>query len=161
MHVEHDFVTVTPPAEIFQQISTALRAMGFTVESQDDLALSARKGKPKPGKAASVDELPQTVKLRYDRGRVELAVAAELKGKTGGVLPEQQALLIARRLEAAVRPDLNTSHLAKSWNDLLTDINDHRRSHGRKRKVAWIALSIFMLLVVAAVVAAVMSFESY
>lgn len=158
MHVEHRFVTTAPAAETFTTIARTLNSLGFRIDHEDGSGLKASKGLNKAAKAKSVSELPQSVKVNFDRGRVELAVGAELKGKTGGHLPEHQALLVAQIIEADLTSESEAARLRSAWQDLEIQIWEHRDRQARKRTMAWLGVIGLIVFVIVAIVAAAVVF---
>lgn len=142
-------------------IADTLGSLGFSIDQRDERGLKATKGVKTAAKAKSVAELPQTVKVNFDRGRVELAVGSELRRKTGGALPQNQAMLIAHLIEAELNDEAQALRCRQSWGELQIQIADNRQSQSRKRILAWIALGVFVLLVVAAIIGAAIAFSPY
>ena len=79
MVIEHVFITTKDAPEALRLASEFLTAQGFAVQGQDGFqlggwtALEVTRGKANAGRAKSVEELPQRVKVEWDRGRVTVA----------------------------------------------------------------------------------------
>ena len=90
MLVEHTFVTTMDAAEALAAVSDLLRARGFAPDDPPGRAaagagpvppsaspnmLELRRGKKNPARAKSALELPQHVRVEWDRGRVVVAAS--------------------------------------------------------------------------------------
>lgn len=89
MVVEHSFVTTLPESAAFERACSFLQARGFTpiqspVVSPSTAPLEFRRGKTNPARARSVSELPQTVRVEFDRGRVSIAASITPSAHWGG-----------------------------------------------------------------------------
>jgi hypothetical protein len=89
--IEHTFVTTLEAAEALEATSSFLQARGFTMSSAAGLAggssvgrLEMLRGKENPARAKSVAELPQTIRVDFDRRRVTLAVSITPSATWGG-----------------------------------------------------------------------------
>ncbi|GAI96088.1 unnamed protein product, partial [marine sediment metagenome] len=74
MLVEHVFVTTYEEDEALQRARQLLAYFGFRVTSSTSGKLVMTSGKKKPT-SRKVADLPQTVQLNYDRGRVSVGAA--------------------------------------------------------------------------------------
>ncbi len=98
MIVEHQFITTLPPDDYTMLATAFLRDIGFTAHSDEHHSVIGRRGKSGATYAKSADQLPQNVRLSYDRGRVNVAVSVETaKLKLKNTQP--YALAIATGLE--------------------------------------------------------------
>jgi hypothetical protein len=79
--IEHTFATTSDAAATFDAARRLLAEAGYIVESSNESLLDARRGKKTALVARCIEELPQRVHLAFDRGRVDLAVMAEIRGK--------------------------------------------------------------------------------
>src|SRR6188474_2921057 len=86
MIVEHVFITTMEAPDALRLASQFLSSRGFEAVHQEAFQLGApdtwnvlemRRGKKTPAKAKSHLELPQQVRLEYDRGRIALAASAQ------------------------------------------------------------------------------------
>src|SRR6266550_777518 len=84
MLVEHAFITTLEASDALQLASRFLNARGFEAVAQNAFALGPggwnvlemTRGKRKAQRAKSVVDLPQQVRLEWDRGRVTVAASA-------------------------------------------------------------------------------------
>jgi hypothetical protein len=95
MVIEHTFVTTLEPNDTMRAAAEYLSARGFTradpaagfdVSGQPQAwtSLEMRRGKKKAARARNVLQLPQTVRLEWDRGRVNVALAIAANSAWGG-----------------------------------------------------------------------------
>jgi hypothetical protein len=80
--IEHSFVTTRDSRDALRAAGDFMSDLGFdpcTSEKPDSAEWS--RGKPTARKARRLSELPQRVRLEFDRGRVALACSVEFKGK--------------------------------------------------------------------------------
>src|SRR3954452_20642571 len=84
MVIEHQFVTTMEGSDAMRAASEFLTARGFAVKGQNDFAvgggwttLEVIRGKSNAARAKSIAELPQRLRLDYDRGRVTVAATLE------------------------------------------------------------------------------------
>ncbi len=83
MVVEHTFVTTLPPQEALKKASQFLARGGFVAKSQTAFALDqtawttidVRRGKTTSTKSSAIPDLPQQIRLEWDRGRVSVAAS--------------------------------------------------------------------------------------
>ena len=78
MIVEHSFVSPKPPEELFAAARTFLTVRGFVpkvVSAETPFSLEFRRGRIKPARNLSILELPQLIRIDWDRGRVQLALS--------------------------------------------------------------------------------------
>ena len=88
MVIEHTFITTMEAADALRAASEFLTARGFSVNRESAFAvggggggqwdtLEVTRGVKSAARAKSVAELPQRVRLEFDRGRVTIAAAIE------------------------------------------------------------------------------------
>ena len=84
MVIEHQFVTTMDAPEAMRTASEFLTSRGFAVKGQNAFAvgggwttLEVSRGRKNAARAKSVAELPQRVRLDFDRGRMTVAAAIE------------------------------------------------------------------------------------
>jgi hypothetical protein len=167
--VEHTFITTIPPAEAMGAASAFLQQRGFVPPPQTEFALGpqawatleVRRGVANPARAKTVLDLPQQVRLGWDRGRVEVAASVTPKPRgsgrpfvpTGvltsgdwGTTKSQDAavgqllLTIARCLELLLA-HRNADQAAAEWehfHNMAREIGERQRR--RSRRIAMIAV---------------------
>jgi len=88
MVIEHTFVTTLEQADALQTAESFLNARGFTPEQSiangSSTMLHMRRGTTNAAKAHSVAELPQFIRIDFDRGRVALAASITPSPAWGG-----------------------------------------------------------------------------
>lgn len=87
MVIEHTFVTTLDAPDALQTASAFLRERGFSPAENDSgtgARLEMSRGKTNPARARSVAELPQSIRLDFDRGRIALAAAVTPSPVWGG-----------------------------------------------------------------------------
>lgn len=89
MVVEHSFVTTLEAEPALATAAELLQLRGFTraalVQGAPGSApFEMRRGKKAASSARSVSQLPQTVRLYWDRGRVTIALSIEANSVWGG-----------------------------------------------------------------------------
>ena len=82
MVVEHTFVTTLEAPEAMRAVGTMLAELGFVAEVQNAFAMETawnaielRRGAAKSRRGRGLLQWPQQVRVEWDRGRVEVAVA--------------------------------------------------------------------------------------
>ena len=183
MLVEHTFVTTLPQAEAFGAASAFLQERGFVALPQGQFpvgphgwtALEVRRGVANPARAKTVLELPQQVRLGWDRGRMEVAASVTPKargsgkpfvptgfatsGDWGGSKSQDPAIgqllmTIARCLELLLA-HRNGDQAAAEWEQFhAAAIDAGERQRRRSRKIAIIAVIASLLAIGLAVWAA-------
>src|SRR3712207_6576985 len=87
MVVEHVFVTTLEAPDALTRASEFLAAGGFVVQEQKAFplggwnAVEVTRGKSNAARAKSVEELPQRVRVEWDRGRVTVAAYIQAFGR--------------------------------------------------------------------------------
>ena len=175
MLLEHVFVTTLDPNEALRRASEFLGARGFVstgggfqVESQWT-TLEVRRGQTNPAKAKGIPDLPQTVRIVYDRGRVNMAIAmpAYKRAFWTGVgeyppahvkaIPHGDLLMaIARSVEAVMTQPAPPPETGQDWAALEASLRAQgMKEHRRRRITLYLAvvfvIAMFVLLIVAVV----------
>ena len=100
--VEHSFITRLAAEEALLRADDLLGAFEFVREpSSEPNVIEFRRGRRKAAKARKVSELPQRLRLEYDRGRVALAASLE-EYRKAGPLHRELLLTLAESLELAI-----------------------------------------------------------
>lgn len=90
MVIEHSFVTTAQSAEAFEIASSFLKERGFVTGAGVGVAsgtlakMEWQRGRENANRAKSVSELPQVVRMDFDRGRVNLAASITPSAVWGG-----------------------------------------------------------------------------
>jgi hypothetical protein len=85
MVIEHTFVTTFETCEAIQQAADYLAARGFTAsQGMSPTCLEMRRGQTNAARAKNVRELPQLVRMEFDRGRLNLALSIGANHAWGG-----------------------------------------------------------------------------
>ncbi len=155
MVVEHTFVTTLPPTEAMHAAAEFLSARGFTSASAprafaigdagagvwDQLEVRRGRDPLSAGRARHLLQLPQQVRLEWDRGRV--TVAASIADRFGK--KDRVALLtaIASGLDRLLAQRQPPEVAAADWGAIESRIERARR---RSRLIAVIVVVAFALL---------------
>ena len=145
MLVEYSFVTTAPLKQAMPDVVRFVRSLGFTSDQHSATSFVARRGNPKPGVAATLDELPQAIGLSFDRGRVDLVVSMATPSR-GQPIHRQRVLLLAEMVEAAMRPDRDLNRVVPRWNLHRSDGAAYREKRVSQRIAVWVALGVASLL---------------
>lgn len=96
MVVEHVFVTVLESADALKRASDYLSARGFAVapdsaggftvggENPAWTTLEMQRGKTSSGRAKNIAQLPQKIRIEWDRGRMTVALSIAASAAWGG-----------------------------------------------------------------------------
>jgi hypothetical protein len=159
MVVEHVFITTLEPEQAMQTALNFLQERGFVSDGPSGFrfandawtSLKVRRGKTTVRAAMNAVELPQTVRLEWDRGRVVVAASMDVPAKQ---LPEHQGLLmsIATALEELLARRMVPEHAGQSLRHLEESLVEEARRKRRKRtRTLLILLAIIVALIVFAV----------
>ena len=154
MLVEHSFVTTLEAVDALSRIQQLVEGLGFTVEECDEHQLSARRGERTAARAKSLEELPQHLKIGFDRGRIDLAISLEVRRRALD-LHRDLLLGIARALESSVVSGLKTEQAV----ELLVELQRELGHQATRRKIrSWIlAVGLFLLAIGALVAVALLA----
>lgn len=142
--VEHSFVVTTDAAESMGRAAHQLRSLGFEVSATDEHNFVARRGVKQAARAKRIDQLPQIMRVNFDRGRVTVAGSIEIHGKAH---PVHSALLrlLADSIEEFSTRQTWSDDTQQEWNTLYVTINElaHRR---RSRRTVLIVLLVVIII---------------
>src|SRR5438094_2401437 len=152
MVVEHVFVTTQEPAQAMRAAADLLYSHGFRFDRDSfsgppdaPTAMEALRGKTNAQRAYGITELPQRVRLEYDRGRMSIAASIVPKrtwngrhasfssaANASGTQPLQQhaALLVAmaQGLENLLAFDQSPNDAAEQWTRIENRLSASARS---------------------------------
>jgi hypothetical protein len=148
MIVEHTFVSTLEVAACEQRTRDLLQACGFREEAATSGGLEFRRGAKSPNKARRPDDVPQSVRVEFDRGRVVFAASLTPLRRP---LPEQKdvLLLIANTLESFLTQNLELAEVLRPWIALSDRIANQQR---RRKRIQHTFVAALLLLLVALVV---------
>lgn len=173
MVIEHTFITTMPPGQAMSAASALLASRGFVNAAGAEFlvdgewkSLEMRRGEASPRKAKSIPELPLSVRMDYDRGRINLAVSMPAYRQSfwtvgGEYAPEspkarhhvQLLLNIAGSLEALLAPSPDQLPVGAEWTALERHlIQDGRARHRRRGMVLYLAILFAVAMVVLLIV---------
>ncbi len=172
MVVEHTFVTTLGLDAAMEQAWRLLTARGFatgTTGAPRASHLELRRGTAKAAQAKSVSELPQVVRMDFDRGRVTVAVSIEASATWGGAsswggvsersqkmtLHARLLTAIANALEGFVARNLPAAEATAEWDDVERDVADAAQDIARRKRRRLIILLSVLAMIVAGLVALV------
>jgi hypothetical protein len=89
MVIEHSFVTTLPETPALERVSVFLQNRGFSspqppVLTSGNSVLEMHRGQTNPARARNVSELPQAIRLEFDRGRINVAASITPNAVWGG-----------------------------------------------------------------------------
>jgi hypothetical protein len=172
--IEHTFITTMPPEQAMSAASQLLASRGFINAAEvafrmdgEWTCLEMRRGETSPRKAKSIPELPLSVRMDYDRGRINLALSMPAYRRsfwTGGgehaperpqARPHVQLLLhIANALEALLAPGPQRPTVGAEWAALESHLIQEGRARARRRQVVlYLALMFAVAMIVLLIVA--------
>jgi hypothetical protein len=160
-----------PPEELMKSARDFLRGRGFEPEPQQkDQAnrLQLRRVKLKVGRTQSILDLPQRIRLDWDRGRVNVALSITPNVKSSGsfVLSGMSTVssnskklrahgelmtAIANSLELLLSQQLPPAKASVDWLKVETEI-DHKAVRYKKMRAWKILLAVALLFIVPVVI---------
>jgi hypothetical protein len=148
MLVEHTFVTPLGESEALSLVVRCLSDLGFRITPTGSASLEAVRGRVRPN-SLFLAELPQTVQVVYDRGRVNLAASITPRG--GKDNPDHTALLmsLATSLERCLTAGLPVEQVV--LNVRAREVKSGWATVGR---VLLIVLLVLVLIVVVSIIVA-------
>jgi hypothetical protein len=173
--VEHTFITTYPADEALRAAADLLACHGFAAKpgagfplhAAAQNALEMTRGRANAGRAGSVAELPQQVRLEWDRGRVALAVSVappdhwlpggRATGQPASVkkAAQQQTdllIVIAESLERLLAGRQRAGEAAAEWDRVEHDLNERaRRARRRSYAILAVVVAAFLALILAAI----------
>ena len=175
MVIEHVFVTTLEAPDALRRSSEFLASGGFVVQGQNAFQLGSWngvelvRGKQNAARAKSIEELPQRVKIEWDRGRVTVAAyiqafaphtftigsGVELPANSPKVrLHAQLMTAIVQGLELLLAYHQPPEEAGRAWQMVRVQVEEDAR---RRRRNRWITVAvvvvIFALLIALAIYA--------
>ncbi len=138
MLVEHTFITTVDSGPAMLAVADTLAHCGFSMTEQADGVLAARRGCAHASRARTVSQLPQTIRVEFDRGRVMLAINAEEHRKPGPLLA-QLLVTLATAIENSTAGGMPPCDAARDFVEVET-----RVAAARTREV-WIKTLVVVL----------------
>jgi hypothetical protein len=156
MVVEHTFITTLEPEQAMQTALNFLQERGFVSDGPSGFrfandawtSLKVRRGKTTVRAAMNAVELPQTVRLEWDRGRVVVAASMDVPAKQ---LPAHQSLLvnIATALEELLARRVAPAHAGQSLRYLEESLVEEARRKRRKRTTTLLVVLVIVIALIA------------
>jgi len=151
MLMEHAFISTASDHEVLERGEFLLADLDFQPMERSANHLVMRKGAKTPSYAKTVDRLPQLVRMECNRGRVDVAVHVEERGRLTPPMIEM-AGLIANLLESGLAPGASPeTHMAR-WQELKTELSRFKNQVGRAWRIfLWVLLALifgFILLII-------------
>ncbi len=143
MLVEHVFVTTKEAAEALTAARDFLAKGGFRVAVETENVLEMKRGREKVGQAKGLLQLPQQVRVEFDRGRVSVAVLIQHDVKASSKCREL-LLMIAQGLENLLARGVPAAEVRRPLDALETQIAaDFSRRH---RRTIIFAIAVLVLV---------------
>ena len=165
MVVEHVFVTTFEAPDALRMASEFLTGGGFAVQGQNAFQIGGwnnvelTRGKVNAARAKTIEDLPQRVRIEWDRGRVTVAAYIQAFGQatwsfgSGVELPAtspkvrlhaQLLTAMAQGLELLLAHRRPAEEAYRPWNEVAALINEDAR---RRKRRGWIVLIVLVLLI--------------
>lgn len=145
MIVEHSFVTILEPARAFDRIEGFLGAYGFTRLGQPTpMIRDYSRGKKNTNAAVYLKDIPQKIRVEFDRGRISFAASIDFRRKEDPLLRDfmvSLAIGLDKFLEGQLALAIAHSVIESSAEKVA------RRD--RRHKIARVCAISFALLLVA------------
>jgi hypothetical protein len=156
MVVEHAFITTLEAPDALRAASQFLAARGFEAANQGAFALGPdgwnslemTRGKKSANRAKSVVELPQRIRVEWDRGRVSVAASAtsleesrmtalskKVKGRPAKMM-ESMLVQMVTQLQHLLETRSDPAELGRSWAEFEQGLHHEDRTRRRKR-IIW------------------------
>lgn len=145
MLVEHTFVTTLECEPALSVAKELLGHCGFIIDRLEERALQARRGKNKPAAARRIDELPQRVRLEFDRGRVTLAASIQEHQKATQAHTDL-LITLAAALEAALVHGTSIEETLDPWRQLESRIAEEAKRRRRRYRIGVAVLLSFIVI---------------
>jgi hypothetical protein len=168
MVIDHQFISTLDAGEVFGFAEAYLSTRGFRRSgTESERWIEFRRGVTASGKAKSITELPQRVRIEFDRGRVSVAAQIEASGRWGGagsfqisstggnenrkkmVVHEKMLMGMVTGLQALLAHDGIADYTYAAWDAAETEASELVTRHQRRQK----KLIVIAVLLIAATVA--------
>ena len=155
MLAEHSFITTAEAEPALRAADELLCALGFVREpGPAERVYEYRRGLARAARAKKVSDLPQRVRLEYDRGRVTLAAAVEEQRK-GGDLHRARLLALADVVEAVVGRGRSLPEARLPWDAVDERIEAQAAAQRRRVRVLIVVLLVIVFGLIGLIVWAV------
>ncbi len=102
------------------------------------------RGVVNPARAKGVGDLPQRVRVEFDRGRITVAASLEVRGKPGS-LHSDMLLALAQSLDRLVAQDFTPSEARLPWNQIAHEIKADTARRRRRSRIIVVLLTLFII----------------
>ena len=143
MLVEHTFVTTKEAPEALSAARDLLVMGGFWVTAETENFLEVKRGREKVSQAKGLLQLPQQVRVEFDRGRVSVAVLIQHDVKASSKCREL-LLAIAEGLEKLLARGLPVEEVRRPLHELEAEI---AADFSRRRKRTLIFAIVVLVIV--------------
>jgi len=151
MIVEHEFITTLEKDEALARAAQFLQRAGFSASSLADDVLEASNGKGRRRRTAS--KLAQHATVRFDRGKVQIAVGITRRRHKLKPIHRNLLLGIANGLDLYLGEQIPLERSAAHWASAEDTIRRRRRRHAILMGVtASILIALIVFLIVATVI---------
>lgn len=149
MILEHDFITTRSEPDAMAMVQRLLTELGFRARvNEDDQAFEYVRGLKKAHAAKRPTDLPQFVRIHYDRGRVTLGIGLETH-RTPQPRHRELLLILAAVIENVVGRDIPIK-VARQPLDAFEAANPKRRGC---LEIGLIVVLVVILVALALVIA--------
>jgi hypothetical protein len=141
MLVEHAFITTLDEQTTWSAAADLLRECGFTISRRQDVpGIEAVRGQRTPQQAKTISELPQEVRIAFDRGRVALAISAQQRHKSTTAVLGDMLVSLAEALENRIARGMPSPEARARWDDIAARIIRDRRRTVRTNTIVFLAI---------------------
>lgn len=152
MLVEHSFVTTLDAQAALAAADALLWALGFQREaSSGDTVLEYRRGLAKAARAKKVSDLPQRVRLEYDRGRITLGASIEVFRKSTP-LHRDVLLALAEAVECVVARGSTPEEARARWDGVHAHIEERAAARRRRDRIILVIVCVVLAFLVTVIV---------
>lgn len=152
MLVEHAIITTIEAQECFERVHGLMSHLGFLRRSDATGEAIYKRGEPRPKNHAPLTKLPQSVAIRFDRGRVNIAASIQAFRDKSDPTHNQLLLKLASAIELQINT-LDEGERIRAVQPLLDEIKaiqeaNRRGCEKRKKKGCYtaIGLAVFIAL---------------
>lgn len=154
--LEHTFITTADAAVALSGARKLLSELGFKERPCSGDAVEFYRGKASSRRAARADELPQNIRLEYDRGRISFAASIQCHRKPQP-LHRSMLLSLAETAEAHLSKNRPMSEARAPWDAVAREIE---ANVARRRRFQLICVAVVLIALGVGVLAIILAAAS-
>lgn len=148
MLLEHSFVTTRDVGPVMEDTKEMLSSFGFAIEMRDEHSLQVWRGLPNPARAKNPNQLPQKVRVEFDRGRVIVAALIEERNRKFGRFSADMMTALASCLEGMLCEGRSLQEVRAPWDEVQIRIANLVARQKRSNLIAIVILIGIILAIV-------------